>query len=60
MRHCVRLMDHMDALKELLDMYEYQLSEDDALENMTGKEYKETEEMAVDREWKEWQKEHPL
>ena len=43
MRHCVRLMDHMDALKELLDMYEYQLSEDDALENMTGKEYKETE-----------------
>ena len=36
-------MDHMDALKELLDMYEYQLSEDDALENMTGKEYKETE-----------------
>ena len=30
MRHCVRLMDHMDALKELLDMYEYQLSEDDA------------------------------
>ena len=43
MRHCARLMDHMDALKELVDMYDYQLGEDDALENMTGKEYKETE-----------------
>ena len=32
MRHCTRLMDHMDALKELVDMYDYQLGEDDALE----------------------------